>query len=73
MPGPGAYKTQTKDQGKTFYFNRSKSKEKMDYQVGPGQYMIKPLIGMYDGIHKDTKDILYVWFLPSIHINKYEH
>jgi hypothetical protein len=28
--------------------------------VGPGQYKLKPFIGMYDGYDKKGKDILYV-------------
>lgn len=37
----------------------------MNETAGPGQYKLKPYFGDYDGLHKDEKDILYVWILSN--------
>lgn len=61
-PGPGEYSYSTKHFGKTFYFTRAKRREKMNSTVGPGQYKLKPFIGFCDGVQREDKEILYVWF-----------
>lgn len=49
---------------KTFYFNKAKKPNlyQANSTVGPGQYKIKPFIGICDGLKIEKDKVLYVWF-----------
>lgn len=47
---------------KTFYFNKAKKPNlyQANSTVGPGQYKIKPFIGICDGLKIEKDKVLYV-------------
>lgn len=45
---------------KTFYFNKAKKIDKLNTTVGPGQYKLKPFIGVCDGLELENDEILFV-------------
>jgi len=49
-PGPGQYCLESKRMNKTFYFNKARKIDKLNSTVGPGQYKLKPFIGVCDGL-----------------------
>lgn len=54
-PGPGQYKADKLKISRTFHFGKAQKIQHNPSTVGPGQYKLKPFIGIYDGVERDTK------------------